>query len=412
MELNNDDKKRTLMRSLFCGEKDIRASPQQARQINEAKKSASIRTLFDTSAVILDNVEGGKEVKESVQVGETVMEPVKKTVKKAKHHVENRIIKHVTEKTKEAAKKTAKETGKQAVKTTVKETTKETAKTVAKTSAQVAAKVGTAASGSAGGPWGLLIGVAVGEVVGESIEKVNYRAGKRSRMIRYVADKGKQAEGGENNKGGKDNIFKLQFDYFKKYMWQVIRVNILKPLKYALLPIFLPVIILLLAALIYIQLLNASPLRYFLPATDYNSEEFYKQNDELIAAFENEYMSEAETYEDIDEIIITYDGESEMPAGFYLGATIVYSACEKEMKPSDEFKELFDEMYNYEIEIPENPSDDESEEARTLFIKITSKSVIEECEERGINEDMMQFVRELLTTLYHESEKEKENYEN
>ena len=115
---------------------------------------------------IADNIEGGENIEESIEVAGIALRPLKGVVnegnrirKKAKvsklqkEVVGSRLRKRAVNKGKQLAKKS----GKKAVKKTSKKMAKDTSRKVAKESAKIATKAGTAVAGSVAGPEGTLV---------------------------------------------------------------------------------------------------------------------------------------------------------------------------------------------------------------------------------------------------------------
>lgn len=275
--------------------------------------------------MIADNVEGGENIKTSLEAGRTVARPVadtmsagnriRKKIKNSKVQKEiagGRLRKQASKRGKKLVKDRFKKSSKKAVKKVAKKTAKETAKESSKLAVKAGAKVGGALAGSAVGPIGTVVGYAAGKAAEAQIDKTTYGLEKKFRMIKYLKDK-MQTTDNQN-----DNIIKLAVDLVKMKAALIIRraVAMLAPI---VIPIFIVVAAVAGIVMAIVTVLYNSPLAFLLPPLS-DGETLHSVTTQYVAEFNEKVHKEADEHKDADVgkiVYVDYEGISEAPSNNY-----------------------------------------------------------------------------------------------
>ena len=355
---------------------------------------------------IADNIEGGENIEESIEVAGIALRPLKGVVnegnrirKKAKvsklqkEVVGSRLRKRAVNKGKQLAKKS----GKKAVKKTSKKMAKDTSRKVAKESAKIATKAGTAVAGSVAGPEGTLIGIAAGETAGMKIDNTFYKAEQRSRMMKFFMDKLKPNE--EQN----DSLFKLVGSMVRTKMTFMIKraVSLLAPL-------ITPILIIVIAAtgivFAVIAVLYNSPFALFLPPLE-SGDTIQSVTTQYVSEFNQEVQTLIDEHKDADKgrkVYVDYEGMNSEPSNYYdiMSVYMVKYGYENTATKMNEtnkqnLKAVFDDMCKYTTEnVTEKKG---KKKTKYLEVRITLKTYTDMTTEYQFDEDRTATLNQLMS---------------
>lgn len=331
--------------------------------------------------VAADNLDGGDELRDAVNIADTVITPVtdttkggvsyaKGTVDRARYEYIKRKIKKqdiskkiIKDRIKKVAKKTAKKTASDTAKETSKEVAKETAKTAGEIAAQIAAQTAAevatettvetvgATVGTAAGPEGTLLGFAagaaigheVGKEVGRSIEKADAKASIRLRKLRWFIDKTKAEE------EQKDSLVKMIRDVVIRDI--IMRIRTIRTQTVMIgaffLSVYLSVAIPIIAIIVIIY---NSPLAVFFPSPDTDTDDIRT----VLCSYYMEFNQQIISLEEGGNEITYQNTKNGVPVSNFNDTLMVYMVLysdgkagyvmDKEGKKN--LKKVFDEM-NY-----------------------------------------------------------------
>ncbi|MBP3233886.1 MAG: C40 family peptidase [Eubacterium sp.] len=331
--------------------------------------------------VAADNLEGGDELRDAVNMADTVITPVtdttkggmsyaKSTVDRARYEYIKRKIKKqdiskkiIKDRIKKVAKKTAKKTASDAAKETSKEVAKETAKTAGEIAAQIAAQTAAevatettvetvgATVGTAAGPEGTLLGFAagaaigheVGKEVGRSIEKADAKASIRLRKIRWFIDKTKAEE------EQKDSLVKMIRDVVIRDI--IMRIRTIRTQTVMIGAFFLSVYLSVAIPIIaIIAIIYNSPLAVFFPSPDTGTDDIRT----VLCSYYMDFNQQIISLEEGGNEITYQNTKNEVPVSNFNDTLMVYMVLYSDGKAGyvmdkdgkKNLKKVFDEM-NY-----------------------------------------------------------------
>ena len=331
--------------------------------------------------VAADNLEGGDELRDAVNMADTVITPVtdttkggmsyaKSTVDRARYEYIKRKIKEqdiskkiIKDRIKKVAKKTAKKTASDAAKETSKEVAKETAKTAGEIAAQIAAQTAAevatettvetvgATVGTAAGPEGTLLGFAagaaigheVGKEVGRSIEKADAKASIRLRKIRWFIDKTKAEE------EQKDSLVKMIRDVVIRDI--IMRIRTIRTQTVMIGAFFLSVYLSVAIPIIaIIAIIYNSPLAVFFPSPDTGTDDIRT----VLCSYYMDFNQQIISLEEGGNEITYQNTKNEVPVSNFNDTLMVYMVLYSDGKAGyvmdkdgkKNLKKVFDEM-NY-----------------------------------------------------------------
>ena len=331
--------------------------------------------------VAADNLEGGDELRDAVNMADTVITPVtdttkggmsyaKSTVDRARYEYIKRKIKKqdiskkiIKDRIKKVAKKTAKKTASDAAKETSKEVAKETAKTAGEIAAQIAAQTAAevatettvetvgATVGTAAGPEGTLLGFAagaaigheVGKEVGRSIEKADAKASIRLRKIRWFIDKTKAEE------EQKDSLVKMIRDVVIRDI--IMRIRTIRTQTVMIGAFFLSVYLSVAIPIIaIIAMIYNSPLAVFFPSPDTGTDDIRT----VLCSYYMDFNQQIISLEEGGNEITYQNTKNEVPVSNFNDTLMVYMVLYSDGKAGyvmdkdgkKNLKKVFDEM-NY-----------------------------------------------------------------
>lgn len=373
--------------------------------IARAKRSTTSAGRMAESA-ITENVEGGENIEESLEVTSIAIRPVKgaisegnrirKKISKSKLQKEatgKRIRKKAANKGKELAKKSAKNASKNIAKKTSKKVTKE----ATKESTKLAIKTGTTVADSAAGPEGTLIGMAAGEAAGMKIENTFYRAEQKSRMMKYFTDKLKSGE--EQN----DSLFKLVGSLIKNKVAYMIKQ--VMPL---LAPLVVPILIVVMVAtgivFAIIAVLYNSPFAIFLPPLE-SGDTIQTVTTQYVSEFNQEIQTLVDEHKDVDEgrkVYVDYEGMNSEPSNYY-DIMCVYmvkygyenTATKMNKTNKQNLKAVFDDMCKYTTEKVTDKKG--KKKKKYLEVRITLKNYTEMSVKYQFDEERKATLNQLMS---------------
>lgn len=411
MKINKEKEVKTEIHKKNNGKihKNNEAKIDNRLMITRAKRSTTSAGRMAESA-ITENVEGGENIEESLEVTSIAIRPVKgaisggnqirkkmSTSKLQKEATGKRIRKKAANKGKELAKKSAKNASKNIAKKTSKKVTKEATKEVAKESTKLAIKTGTTVAGSAAGPEGTLIGMAAGEAVGMKIENTFYRAEQKSRMMKYFMDKLKSGE--EQN----DSLFKLVGSLIKNKVAYMIKqvMSLLAPL---VVPILIVVMVATGIVFAIIAVLYNSPFAIFLPPLE-SGDTIQTVTTQYVAEFNQEIQTLVDEHKDADDgrkVYVDYEGMNSEPSNYY-DIMCVYmvkygyenTATKMNETNKQNLKAVFDDMCKYTTE---NVTEKKGKKKKKyLEVRITLKSYMEMSVEYQFDEERQATLNQLMS---------------
>lgn len=411
MKINKEKEVKTEIHKKNNGKihKNNEAKIDNRLMITRAKRSTTSAGRMAESA-ITENVEGGENIEESLEVTSIAIRPVKgaisggnqirkkmSTSKLQKEATGKRIRKKAANKGKELAKKSAKNASKNIAKKTSKKVTKEATKEVAKESTKLAIKTGTTVAGSAAGPEGTLIGMAAGEAVGMKIENTFYRAEQKSRMMKYFMDKLKSGE--EQN----DSLFKLVGSLIKNKVAYMIKqvMSLLAPL---VVPILIVVMVATGIVFAIIAVLYNSPFAIFLPPLE-SGDTIQTVTTQYVAEFNQEIQTLVDEHKDADDgrkVYVDYEGMNSEPSNYY-DIMCVYmvkygyenTATKMNETNKQNLKAVFDDMCKYTTE---NVTEKKGKKKKKyLEVRVTLKSYMEMSVEYQFDEERQATLNQLMS---------------
>lgn len=403
--LKNANGKKFVNKERLSRLKQIRDASNQSIKIKTTNLKVATATGVKAAT---DQLEGGKEIRESAAIAYAVATPVVRASKRTTSMITSKATEIAKKKFKsvEAGKKIAKKNSKKVAKDTAKNAAKNTAKTVskdtskavvkevAKNTAKTVAQTASSAAGSSGGPWGLLIGTAVGQAVGIKMDIADMKAVNRTRKIKFFLDKM------EPQDKQKDNLFKLIKDVLFKKISTIVTILATFILG-ALLPLILIIGAIAGVVMAVVAFIYSTPLAIFLPpledgdsvqdiASGYYAEFNRAVNDEVnnpegCDGYRIIYTSSEDNYNDILAIymVIYGNGETAVVVGdttYGNLQTIVDSMCS------------FTVEYVYEDF--ENP--DGSITAKCIKnITVTKKTCYEFADEYGFSDEEIEWLNRI-----------------
>lgn len=372
----------------------------------------------EAGSVIADNIEGGDNLKASLEVGREVSKPVRDTVaagnrlrkriknsKLNKETAGNRLRKQASSKGKKLVedrfKKSAKKTSKKATKKVAKSTTKKIAKNTSKLAVKTGAKVGATAAGSAAGPYGMAIGAAVGKAAEMQIDTAVYKTEKKMRMLKYFKDKLQTPE------NQNDNIIKVAVDLVKMKAGLMIRRAVSM-----LAPIVIPIIIIIAAVgglvMAIFTVLYNSPLAFLLPRLS-DGETIHSVSTQYVAEFNERVQKRADEHKDADEgrvIYVDYEGVSETPSNYYDIMCVYmvrygYKNTAMDMNASNKGKlqQVVNDMCHFTTEVVTETKGKGKNKKTTkiLEVRVTLKTYNDMISEYQFSEDQIKMLQTLMS---------------
>lgn len=355
---------------------------------------------------IADNIEGGENIEESIEVAGIALRPLKgvvnegnrirkktKVSKLQKEVVGSRLRKRAVNK----GRRLAKNSERKAVKKTSKKMAKDTSRKVAKESAKIVTKAGTAVAGSVAGPEGTLIGMAAGEAAGMKIDNTFYKAEQRSRMMKFFMDKLKPND--EQN----DSLFKLVRSMVRNKMTFMIKraVSLLAPL-------ITPILIIVIAAtgivFAVIAVLYNSPFALFLPPLE-SGDTIQSVTTQYVSEFNQEVQTLIDEHKGADKgrkVYVDYEGMNSEPSNYYdiMSVYMVRYGYENTATKMNEtnkqnLKAVFDDMCKYTTEnVTEKKG---KKKTRYLEVRITLKTYTDMATEYQFDEDRTATLNQLMS---------------
>ena len=402
----NTNRKVVVNKKYFNRLKQIRENSNQSIKIKTTNLKVATATGVKTAT---DQLEGGKEIRESVVIAQTVATPMVKASKKTTSLVTSKAKEMAKKKIKkvEAGKKIAKRSSKKVVKSTTKnaakntakkaakETSKTIAKEVAKNTAKTVAQTTASAAGSSGGPWGLLIGTVAGKAVGTKMDIADMKAVNRNRKIRFFLDKMEPQE------KQKDNIFKLLRDVIFKKITTFITV--VGPLIIAaLLPLILIIGAIAGVVMAVVAFAYSTPLAIFLPPLE-DGTTVQDIASGYYTEFNREINTEANNLDDCDLSKIVYTNATDNYNDILAIYMVVYCNGEPGLVITDmtggHIQTLFMDMCSYNIEYVyedfEN-SDGTTTAKCVKYIYVNLKTCKDVADEYGFCDEEMEWLERLM----------------
>lgn len=405
-----DNQKNINIKEAVLKEDSFRNQYLKAKKEREAavgKKSGSIRTAGAVgSKTALNQIEGGNEIYESVQVMSSLSIPAANATEAGRRLYRSKAAKKQAEKHikkmngakkigKKAVKDTAVKSAKKAAKETAKKVAKETAKTTAKVTAQVA---GTVAGTATTGVGGFLIGAAAGEAVGMMMDKQEVKNSARNRMIQLFIAKLRQEDNQDNIVKALKDIVRMQFAIVMKYI-----------VTYTALFLFGAFVLVALVALPIIAVLAViynSPFSIFFPSP--SEDTIQNVLSAYVAEFNrdvNTELSQDEGYDRSEKIYIDFEGDG-APDNYYdiLAVYMVKygngdTATDMTEKAKENLKKVFDDMCGYNTSSGTVTETDEEGNEITYsvkYINITLKTCQDMILQYGFNSEEVDMLLEIM----------------
>lgn len=305
------------------------------------------------ASTTVNQLEGGKEVQDSVFIAATAAKPVKDNATSSARKI-----------VKESAKKTSQGIAKYATKETV------------KSGARVA---GSATGTVAGGPAGTVIGLAAGEAIGIKVDRKEVKQSNRNRKIRFFMDKMKSEENQTDSfaKLVKDLIFK-QASVLIKYVLKYVGI--------AFLGLFLLLAVAVLPIVLVIAIIYNSPLALFFPPLE-SGDTVMTVTSRYEAEFNRDVKTLADNHTGYDDGIIVYvdyEGMAATPSNYYDVMSVYmvkYGVGDTATVMNDHseanLKTVFDDMCSYTTSVDTQTveNEDGSTDIKTiLHVNVTLKS--------------------------------------
>lgn len=342
------------------------------------------------ASTTVNQLEGGKEVQDSIFIAATVAKPVTGSASKGATLFRNKVFSKQREKIKqiEAGKKlgrkSVKDNATSSARKIAKESAKQTSQGFAKFATKETVKSGARVAGSAtgtvaGGPAGAVIGLAAGEAIGIKMDRREVNQSNRNRKIRFFMDKMKSEENQTDSfaKLVKDLIFK-QASVLIKYVLKYVGI--------AFLGLFLLLAVTVLPIVLVIAIIYNSPLALFFPPLE-SGDTVMTVTSRYEAEFNRDVKRLADNHTGYDDGIIVYvdyEGMAATPSNYYDVMSVYmvkYGVGDTATVMNDHskanLKTVFEDMCSYTTSVDTQTveNEDGSTDTKTiLHVNVTLKS--------------------------------------
>ncbi len=374
-----------------------------------------------------DQVDGGQEIQQAVELMQEASRPVTGTVRKSSKTLgkqlqrskernkrklesgEKTIERSVNKVMQKTTERTVKDSVKYTAKKASKDITKETAKVSSRTAVKYSTSAATTTAGSAGGPAGVLIGMAAGYLAGTAIEAKDMQMSNRSRKISFFLDKMKAKE------EQKDTVLKMIKDLFIRMIKFVIKTTA-PVIGLVLLSLILIISKITLPVIISVAVLYNSPFAIFLPALE-QGETVMSVMYDYVDVFNAEVSELVNNHIGYDEgkIVYTYDEDLYDTPSNYHDILAVYMvrfgvgdmATIMNDTTKSYLQSVFNDMCSYatyaESETRTVIDEDGNEDTLTvtvLCVNIRIKSYREMIKEYGLNSEEVEMLECIISFDY------------
>lgn len=396
----------------------LRKNVKEANQSIKVKQTnlhIAGRTGVIGAKAATDQVEGGKEIQQSVYMAHEAFRPITRTTSQGAKVFKKQVMDHKKRKIKNVesgkklAKKSVNKTTKDVVKGSVNRTTKETTKLASKLATKTATTATTTAAGSMGGPVGIAIGMVAGYASGVAIERKDTQMTNRNRKLAFFLDKMKAQENQQ------DSIVKLMKDLITRraLLW----IKTLAPMiGLVLLLLVLIVALITIPVIAVVAVLYNSPFALFLPPLE-AGDTVQTVASAYVAEFNRDVNTLANDHTGYDKgqiVYVDYEGVDATPSNYYdiLAVYMVkYGVGDTAAIMNDIsktwLKSVVDDMCSYttssdsETETVTNEDGTNSTITTTyLYVNVTLKSYRDMITEYGFNSDEVEMLEQIMSPEY------------